>query len=51
VQQDSFNYTKIAVQSNGENVLAGWNNPKLADVYLKDWKKHWDHSDLVAARY
>jgi hypothetical protein len=32
-------------------VLVNWNNPKLADVYLKDWKHHWDHSDAVAARY
>ena len=51
VQQGSFNYTKAAEQSNGENVLVNWNNPKLADVYLKDWKRHWDHSDPVAARY
>ena len=51
VQQGSFNYTKAAEQSNGENVLVNWNNPKLADVYLKDWNRHWDHSDQVAARY
>jgi len=51
VQQGSFNYTKAAEQNNGENVLVNWNNPKLAEVYLKDWKRHWDHSDPVAARY
>lgn len=51
VQQGSFNYTKAAEASNGENVLVNWNNPKLAEVYLKDWKRHWDHSDAVAARY
>jgi len=51
VQQGSFNYTKAAEASNGENVLVNWNNPKLAGVYLKDWKRHWDHSDAVAARY
>ena len=51
VQQGSFNYTKAAEASNGENVLVNWNNPKLAEVYLKDWKRHWDHSDPVAARY
>jgi phosphatidylserine/phosphatidylglycerophosphate/cardiolipin synthase-like enzyme len=51
VQQGSFNYTKAAEESNGENVLVNWNNQKLADVYLKDWKRHWEHSDAVAARY
>lgn len=51
VQQGSFNYTKAAEESNGENVLVNWNNPELADVYLKDWKRHWDHSETVAARY
>ena len=51
VQQGSFNYTKAAEASNGENVLVNWNNPKLAEVYLKDWKRHWEHSEPVAARY
>jgi phosphatidylserine/phosphatidylglycerophosphate/cardiolipin synthase-like enzyme len=51
VQQGSFNYTKAAEQSNAENVLVNWDNPKLAEVYLKDWKRHWDHSDAVGARY
>jgi phosphatidylserine/phosphatidylglycerophosphate/cardiolipin synthase-like enzyme len=51
VQQGSFNYTKAAEESNGENVLVNWNNTKLAEVYLKNWKRHWDHSEAVAARY
>jgi phosphatidylserine/phosphatidylglycerophosphate/cardiolipin synthase-like enzyme len=51
VQQGSFNYTKAAEDSNGENVLVNWDNQKLAEVYLKDWKRHWEHSDAVAARY
>ena len=51
VEQGSFNYTKAAEQSNGENVLVTWDNPKLAEVYLTDWKKHWDHSEPVTARY
>src|ERR1035437_1126955 len=51
VQQGSFNYTKAAEASNGENVLVNWNNAKLAEVYLKDWKRHWEHSEAVAARY
>lgn len=51
VQQGSFNYTKAAEESNGENVLVNWDNPKLAEVYLRDWKRHWEHSEAVAARY
>lgn len=51
VQQGSFNYTKAAEQSNAENVLVNWNNPKLAQVYLKDWQRHWDHSEPIGARY
>lgn len=51
VQQGSFNYTRAAEEKNGENVLVNWNNAKLAEVYLKDWKRHWEHSDAVAARY
>jgi phosphatidylserine/phosphatidylglycerophosphate/cardiolipin synthase-like enzyme len=51
VQQGSFNYTKAAEESNGENVLVNWSNAKLAEVYLKDWKRHWDHSEAVVARY
>jgi phosphatidylserine/phosphatidylglycerophosphate/cardiolipin synthase-like enzyme len=51
VEQGSFNYTRAAEDKNAENVLVNWNNPKLAEVYLKDWKRHWDHSEPVAARY
>ena len=51
VQQGSFNYTKAAEDNNAENVLVNWNNPKLAEVYLRDWKRHWEHSEAVAARY
>ncbi len=51
VQQGSFNYTKAAEQSNAENVLVNWNNPKLAQVYLKDWQRHWDHGEPISARY
>jgi phosphatidylserine/phosphatidylglycerophosphate/cardiolipin synthase-like enzyme len=51
VQQGSFNYTKTAEESNGENVLVNWDNRKLAEVYLNNWKRHWDHSEAVAARY
>ncbi len=38
VEQGSFNYTKAAEESNAENDLVNWNNPKLAELYLKDWR-------------
>ncbi len=52
VQQGSFNYTKAAEEKNAGERAGELDNPKLADVYLKkDWKRHWDHSEPVAARY
>jgi len=51
VEQGSFNYTRAAENSNAENVLVNWDNAKLAELYLKDWQRHWDHSEAVAARY
>jgi len=51
VEQGSFNYTRAAENSNAENVLVNWDNPRLAEVYLRDWRRHWDHSEPVAARY
>jgi len=51
VEQGSFNYTRAAENNNAENVLVNWDNAKLAEVYLKDWKRHWEHSEAVAARY
>ena len=50
VEQGSFNYTRAAENSNAENVLVNWDNPKLAELYLRDWKRHWEHSEPVAAR-
>jgi phosphatidylserine/phosphatidylglycerophosphate/cardiolipin synthase-like enzyme len=51
VEQGSFNYTRAAENSNAENVLVNWDNRRLAEVYLRDWRRHWDHSEAVAARY
>jgi phosphatidylserine/phosphatidylglycerophosphate/cardiolipin synthase-like enzyme len=51
VEQGSFNYTKAAENSNAENVLVNWDNAKLAEVYLRDWMRHWEHSEAMAARY
>ncbi len=51
VEQGSFNYTRAAENSNAENVLVNWDNPRLAEVYSRDWERHWGHSEAVAARY
>ena len=51
VEQGSFNYTKAAEENNAENVLVSWDNARLATVYLKDWERHWEHSEAVEKRY
>jgi phosphatidylserine/phosphatidylglycerophosphate/cardiolipin synthase-like enzyme len=51
VEQGSFNYTRAAEESNAENVLVNWDNPKIAEVHLRAWGRHWDHSEAVMARY
>lgn len=51
VETGSFNFTAAAATRNAENALVIWNNPRLAQVYLADWKKHWDHAEPYAARY
>lgn len=40
-QTGSFNYTQAAQRSNSENVLVLWNNPNLAQGYLKHWERNW----------
>ena len=44
VETGSFNYTKGALK-NSENVLVVWNDPKLADQYLKHWQSQWDQGE------
>jgi len=51
VEQGSTNYTRAANESNAENVPVSSNNAKLAEVHLRDWQRHWDHSETVAATY
>jgi hypothetical protein len=51
VEQGSTNYTRAAEESNAENVLVSSNNAKLAEVYLRDWQRHGDHIEAVAARH
>jgi phosphatidylserine/phosphatidylglycerophosphate/cardiolipin synthase-like enzyme len=51
VQLGSFNYTKAAEEKNAENVLVIRNNPQLATIYNKNWKKLWDESEEYQKRY
>lgn len=44
VQTGSYNYTTSAARRNAENVMAVWHNPKLAEIYERDWEYHWEHS-------
>lgn len=37
----SFNYTAAAASRNSENVMVVWNNPQLAQGYLKHWERNW----------
>jgi len=40
----SFNYTKDAEVSNAENLLV-IRSEKLAEIYLRDWRHHREHSE------
>ena len=51
VETGSFNFTSAAAKRNAENAIVIWNNPQLADVYMKDWQKHWQHSEELRATY
>lgn len=44
LQTGSFNYSASAASRNAENVILMWNNPALADAYLRDWNEHWEHA-------
>lgn len=51
VETGSFNFTASAANRNAENAIVIWNNPQLAEVYAKDWQKHWQHSEELRANY
>lgn len=51
VEQGSFNFTRAAEEHNAENVLVNWDNEPLADLFLRDWQRHWEHSEPYVARY
>lgn len=40
----SFNFTHAAQYKNAENVLLIRGNPALTDLYLKNWRHHYEHS-------
>lgn len=40
----SFNFTKAAEVRNAENVLVLRGNRELANLYVNNWRAHWDHS-------
>jgi len=45
----SFNFTKAAEEKNAENLLIIRNN-KLAEIYIDNWNKHKNHSDIYLGR-
>ncbi len=40
----SFNFTQAAQHKNAENVLVVRGNAALSDLYLKNWRHHYEHS-------
>lgn len=40
----SFNFTQAAQYRNAENVLVIRDNAALADLYLQNWRRHYEHS-------
>jgi phosphatidylserine/phosphatidylglycerophosphate/cardiolipin synthase-like enzyme len=46
----SFNFTKAAEENNAENLLI-IKSKELANIYIENWMKHKDHSELYQPRY
>ena len=46
----SFNFTKAAEERNAENLLT-IRSKDLAKLYMDNWMKHREHSELYQARY
>ncbi len=40
-QTGSFNFSAAAAHANSENVLVLWNNPTVAQGYLRHWERNW----------
>lgn len=47
----SFNYSNAAARKNSENVLVNWNNPKLAETYLKHFDRNYRQAEPYEPRY
>jgi phosphatidylserine/phosphatidylglycerophosphate/cardiolipin synthase-like enzyme len=46
----SVNFTRAAEEKNAENLLI-IKSKELASIYIDNWKKHREHSELYKARY
>ena len=46
----SFNFTRAAEEKNAENLII-IKSKELASIYIENWKKHKEHSELYKARY
>jgi phosphatidylserine/phosphatidylglycerophosphate/cardiolipin synthase-like enzyme len=46
----SFNFTRAAEEENAENLLI-IKSKELAGIYIDNWKKHREHSEVYKARY
>jgi len=46
----SFNFTKAAEEKNAENLLIIKSKP-LAGIYIENWYKHKEHSEVYHSRY
>lgn len=51
VELGSFNYSDAAARKNSENVLVNWNNPKLAEIYLKHFDRNYRQAEPYEPRY
>jgi phosphatidylserine/phosphatidylglycerophosphate/cardiolipin synthase-like enzyme len=51
VETGSFNFSKAAATKNSENVLVVWDNPDLAEGYLKHWRSRFSQGKELQAQY
>jgi phosphatidylserine/phosphatidylglycerophosphate/cardiolipin synthase-like enzyme len=51
VETGSFNYTKAAAEKNAENAIVVRSVPSVVQAYATEWKRLWDESKPIAARY
>ncbi len=51
VETGSFNYSESAAKHNSENVIVIWNNPTIAQHYLKHWESRWQQGTDWKSEY